>query len=365
MSQIDVTALRITNTDLTVVNAARASFAKSTDEMRPRDERLIKYLWEHRHWAPFASCHLLCDMKINMGSADVLIDVLAERGAGIRVKYLPPNRMICAMSLFWALENWELLPRSARYAALERFPVACAASGRKLSDYLAPNTPFLSCNDLTNSQPAIEVDRLRTYSDLSEWDVARLVTFTLHVKGPIFLARQLGKHQVDLVWSEISRRYVSGEPELFSPKVWRKRNPDAKQGSLDEPADWVPMRRTSKVLGGGNVRIDPSAAHKLWNQLAIAYYGDLIDGDIAPEQARMELPQSMLTEWYWTGSVAAFARVHAQRGSEGHGAQAEARQLAALIDTQMTPVLTRLWPEAIGVAAIIQNRSNPSLVKAS
>ena len=365
MSQIDVTALKVTNTDLTIVNAARTSFAKKTDEMRPRDERLIAYLWKHRHWAPIASGHLLCDMTISRRLRDVFVEMLAEKGAGIRVKFFQPDRAICAMSLYWALENWTLLPRGVRQAALDRFPVACAASGRDLNSHLLFGSPFLSGSDLTCNEPSIEAERLLCLTPRpNEWDIARLTTLSLHVKAPIFLARQLGKHQVDLVWSEISRRYVSGEPELFSPSIWRKRNPDAKQGSLDEPADWVPMRRTAKFLGGGNVRMDPSASHKLWNQLALAYYGDLIDGDVAPEQARMELPQSMMTEWYWTGSVAAFARVYAQRGTEGHGAQEEARQFATLMDTQLSKI-PFLWMNAKKTAATIQDRNNTSLAKAS
>ena len=361
MSQVEVKALGITNTDLTVVNAARVSFAKKTDKMRPRDERLIGYLWRNRHWAPIASGHMLFDMTVPLGSRNVFVEMLIEKGPGIRVKVLQYDRVICAMSLYWILENWDLLPSMARRAVIDRFPIACAASGRKLSSYLRDNSPFLSgSDDLTCNETSIEADRLRQLvPSLNEWDIARLTTFSLHVKAPIFLARQLGKHQVDLVWSEISRRYVSGEPELFSPAIWRKRNPDAKQGSLDEPADWVPMHRTAKFMGGSsNVRMDPSASHKLWNRLALAYYDDLIAGGVAPEQARMELPQSMLTEWYWTGSVAAFARCYAQRGPYSHGAQEEARMFATMMDAQIAKSSPYLWMNAKATANAIQKRND-------
>ena len=107
---------------------------------------------------------------------------------------------------------------------------------------------------------------------------------SFHVKAPIFVARQLVKHKF-LRWNEISRRYVDDEPEFYVPDVWRGRSADKKQGSEGEVKYEGPL---------GN-----------YNQLDI--YKELLRVGIAPEQARMVLPQSTMTEWYWSGSLDAFA----------------------------------------------------------
>jgi len=101
---------------------------------------------------------------------------------------------------------------------------------------------------------------------------------SFHVKAPIFVARQLVKHKF-LRWNEISRRYVDDEPEFYVPNVWRGRSEDKKQGSSDET-----------VKSNANVLYYNAKAHGLYNQL--------LDEGVAPEQARMVLPQSTMTEWY-------------------------------------------------------------------
>ena len=109
---------------------------------------------------------------------------------------------------------------------------------------------------------------------------------SFHVKAPIFVARQLVKHKF-LRWNEISRRYVDDEPEFYVPDVWRGRSVDKKQGSAGEVKLELPLL----------------AAHAT----ALEQYEDLLQQGVAPEQARMVLPQSTMTEWYWSGSLDAFA----------------------------------------------------------
>jgi thymidylate synthase (FAD) len=139
----------------------------------------------------------------------------------------------------------------------------------------------------------------------------------LRIKAPVFVARQLVKHQAGLVWNEVSRRYVDFTPEFHAPEAWRKRAPDKKQGSLLETFE-----------GGQEERFD----EKYWDLMTRCktIYENMIASGVAPEQARMVLPQSMMTEWYWTGSLAAFARVVSQRISED--AQYECRVIAEKID---------------------------------
>ena len=118
-----------------------------------------------------------------------------------------------------------------------------------------------------------------------------------HIKAPIFVARQLVKHQVGLVWNEVSRRYVDEDPEFYFPETWRGKPTDKKQGSSEEEILW--LDREHRV--GTAVRQSSTGAGAL--------YRDMLDVGVAPEQARMVLPQNTYTEWYWTGSLYAFARV--------------------------------------------------------
>ena len=156
--------------DLSVVNAARVSFAKRKDELDEKDDKLIKYLAFHGHWSPFAHA-------------------------------------------------------------------------------------FLS----------------------------------FRIKAPIFVARQLVKHQVGLSWNEVSRRYVDDKPEFYIPFMWRKRPPEnIKQGSSKEEIEFDIMELIDTCKGT---------------------YNYMLEEGIAPEMARMVLPQCMMTEWIWSGSVYAFSRV--------------------------------------------------------
>ena len=159
-------------TDLTVVNAARVSFRKHSNEMDVSNEKLIKYLAEHGHWTPFGH----------------------------------------------------------------------------------PQLQF-------------------------------------RISAPIFIARQLVKHQVGLVWNEVSRRYVDSKPEIYTPDNWRGRAENKKQGSSEEVA-WERCLEYEALM-----------------KTVVGAYTRMIEKGICPEQARMILPQSMMTEWYWSGTLMAFARV--------------------------------------------------------
>ena len=140
------------------------------------------------------------------------------------------------------------------------------------------------------------------------------------ISAPIFVARQLVKHQVGLVWNEISRRYVDSKPTFYIPTKWRSRAENKKQGSGDELIS----------LTGHDYK-DIQHVH----QTALNTYNHLLRLGVAPEQARIVLPQSMYTEWYWTGSLFAFARFCKLRISPY--AQEEtshiAAQIAAIIGT--------------------------------
>ena len=194
-------------TDLSVVNAARVSYAKSKDSFDVvKDEKLIKYLAEHEHWSPFA------------------------------------------------------------HASLQ-----------------------------------------------------------FRIKAPVFVARQLVKHQVGLVWNEVSRRYVDDAPELYRPDAWRGRPQNSKQGS------------------DGEVKLDQTINYNMETTMesCLILYNSLLQKGVAPEQARMVLPQSMMTEWYWSGTLYAFARVCNLRCKPD--TQKETQDVANEIDRLTKEAFPRSW----------------------
>lgn len=156
----------------------------------------------------------------------------------------------------------------------------------------------------------------------------RHTAITIRCKEPIFIARQLGKHQVGLSWNEVSRRYVDTGFEFFSPREWRSR-PDAniKQGSGEAFSE-----TTQKEL---------TEAYNMFVDLAKKFYDKLLEDNVAPEQARMVLPQSMMAEWVWTGSLEAFFHVYRLRA--GHGAQGEALDFANKLNDVIEPLFPECW----------------------
>jgi len=198
---MNVNLIDVMGTDLSVVNAARVSFAKESNEFSKQDAKLIHYLAKHNHWSPFG------------------------------------------------------------HASLQ-----------------------------------------------------------FRIKAPIFVARQLVKHQVGLVWNEVSRRYVDDEPEFYIPSEWRLKADDKKQGSSDETIEYN--------LGSTLEFIKTT-------------YQNMLKANIAPEMARMILPQNLYTEWYWSGSLMAFARVCNLRCKPD--TQWETQQIANLIDIESKQHFPTSW----------------------
>ena len=198
---MNVNLIDVMGTDLSVVNAARVSFAKESDEFSDKDAKLIHYLAKHNHWGPFG------------------------------------------------------------HASLQ-----------------------------------------------------------FRIKAPIFVARQLVKHQVGLVWNEVSRRYVDDEPEFFIPEQWRSRPENSKQGSGEE----IIIYNIESTM-----------------QFVKQTYQNLLKANVAPEMARMVLPQNMYTEWYWSGSLMAFARVCNLRCKDD--TQFETQHIADCIDWHLHQKFPVSW----------------------
>ena len=151
---------------------------------------------------------------------------------------------------------------------------------------------------------------------------------SFHVKAPIFVARQLVKHKF-LRWNEISRRYVDTEPEFYQPSAWRGRSADKKQGS----------EGTVK----SNLNVD------YLNNKSLMAYEQLLNEGVCPEQARMVLPASLMTEWYWSGSLDAFADMCKLRCTDD--TQAETSFVADAISEEMEQLFPVSWNALTGTDA--------------
>jgi len=170
---------------------------------------------------------------------------------------------------------------------------------------------------------------IKYLADHNHWSPFGHCSVQFHIKAPVFVARQLVKHQIGLTWNEISRRYVDNPPEFYDVDVWRGRPVDKKQGSSDNTVEWVNRDRRTDTLKSEVENI------------ALKNYNTMIEAEVAPEQARMILPQSMMTEWYWSGTLYAFARVCNLRCSPD--AQIESKEVADKIALHCETLFPCSW----------------------
>jgi len=150
------------------------------------------------------------------------------------------------------------------------------------------------------------------------------------IDAPIFVARQLMKHTVGLGWNEVSRRYVDDDPEFYTPFEWRRRAADKKQGSMAEAVS------------------SQDIANRIKNEsdrIALNCYDRLLKLKVCPEQARMVLPQNMMTSWFWSGSLYAFSRVCNLRLKED--AQEETRDVAQRISDHCAVEFPLSWKNLV------------------
>ena len=169
---------------------------------------------------------------------------------------------------------------------------------------------------------------------------------SLHLKVPIFVARQIMKHQTGFVVNEVSRRYVTDEPEFYVPDVWRKAADNVKQGSSSEEvkllcanADGVQVRPLPYRMTGGGGQVNTYVREG--NLIQLKLYHEMLESDICPELARMVLPLSTYTEFWMTGSLYGWANLYNQR-SDSH-AQKETQEVAKQIGEIIEPLYPESW----------------------
>ena len=169
---------------------------------------------------------------------------------------------------------------------------------------------------------------------------------SFHVKAPIFVARQLVKHKF-LRWNEISRRYVDDDPKFYIPHTWRGRSKDKKQGS-----EGVSLWNHGEGTGYRDEEYDVMRSIQ-------DLYLHMIEVGVAPEMARMVLPQSMMTEWYWSGSLDAFADMCKLRCKSD--TQYETRIVADKISAVMADLFPHSWEALLDEHSAVEPKQQPNL----
>ena len=197
------------------------------------------------------------------------------------------------------------------------------------SDLSVVNAARVSFGKRKTEMSAGDEKLIKYLAKHNHWSPFGHASLQFRIKAPIFVARQLVKHTVGLCWNEISRRYVDSEPEFYKVDKWRGKPIDKKQGSSEEDIEWVDRNTRTGVL---QLEVERTAKEN---------YNRMLEAGVAPEQARMILPQSAMTEWYWSGSLYAFARVCNLRCAED--AQYETRIVANLIDKECERLFPISW----------------------
>ena len=162
------------------------------------------------------------------------------------------------------------------------------------TDLTVVNAARVSYSKTKDAFDVVKDEKLIQYlAKHNHWSPFAHASLQFRIKAPIFVARQLVKHQVGLAWNEVSRRYVDFPPELYKPETWRGRPKNSKQGS------------------DGEIKLDQTIEYSMESAMesCLITYNTLLEKGVAPEQARMVLPQSMMTEWYWSGTLYAFSRI--------------------------------------------------------
>lgn len=196
-------------------------------------------------------------------------------------------------------------------------------------DYIYSNGgKTVTINEIKQLEVADE-KLIKYLANHNHWTPFSHCTITIRETVPIFVARQRFKHMVGFTYNEVSRRYVDDTPEFFEPTSWRVRPENVKQGSQE-----------------GKLKY-PYEQDDIFGMLddihftCLRYYKEMLEAGVAPEQARMVLPQSMYTSYYVTGSLYAWARAYKLR-SDPH-AQLEIQTLAKEWDTILRPLYPVSW----------------------
>lgn len=199
------------------------------------------------------------------------------------------------------------------------------------NDLTVVNAARVSFDKVSSSLSEKDIRLINYLAKHKHWSPFSHAFLQFRIKAPLFVARQLVKHQVGLAWNEVSRRYVNDKPEFYTPVSWRQKPEDSKQGSS----------------GVAKSQYFPTTYLKDMVDSATTAYEKMIMQGVAPEMARMILPQNMMTEWYWSGSLYAFARVCKLRLDKT--SQLEVQEVARQISAHCNTLFPHSWNALMGV----------------
>ena len=309
------------NDDLIVLNAAKVSHKKQAAAVDSSNDFLIRYLAKHRHFTPFG--HARWGGEFFVPDVDLMIDWLMQRKPGWTIRKITTSMFEIEGSLFnWLSDLGDLPPIDSDSLLNLRSALIGSGCAETVKAFLGDDQ-FKAASDVGASRGLIKP---------SSWH-------TFKICAPVFILRQLMRSNHEIVYNEISRRYVNDDPTYFIPEIWRDRPPkNIKQGSgagevrvFDSELvnEWINTR------GHFPFALDLKTCYSDWIQTAGELYKLFDRSGVAPEMSRILLPLSMYSEVYMTCSTSALNRILGLRSnkSESNHAQKEIEQVCSALDT--------------------------------
>lgn len=174
-----------------------------------------------------------------------------------------------------------------------------------------------SSNNYTEEQNMKLINYLVEHKHTS---VFRHPQLQFRITCPIYVERQLFKHQVGMSANSISGRYVDFSDSYTLIKEWRKQSKSSKQGSDGMVENQNRCNEIQDTI----------------IETCKKYYEELIELGVSKEQARSILPLNLNTTFIWTGSLLSFLHLLNLRTKED--TQAETREVAKMIKQQIKEI---------------------------
>lgn len=326
-SEIMVELNELPTSDKDVANTARISFARSAKEFTEEENiKLAKYLSNNSHWTPIGG--VWKTMVLEIPATDLLSVLTESINAGILATVLEFSKSgnisttVSRVSIsLWKLKELMEHTASACLSLAETFAgsfenceAVISTINPKYKGFVLPYKAMYDPNYEVERELNLEQSRIDFIKDKHTF-------LSVKCRAPLFIVRQLMKHQVNMVWNEESRRYISTDPTFFVFQEFRAApEGNVKQGSA-----------------GVLENIDAVYVSAEYSSEALKTYKDLLRKKVAPEEARACLTLNSMTNWIWTGNADAFKRVLRQRLSPK--AQTQVREFAAKLEKALDPFL--------------------------
>ena len=302
-----------------IVDVARISFSrKAEDFSQTKNVALLSYLARNAHWSPFGHAYKTFNVPLDYFHLPALLNLISEVGTQGFIFSIKGKIIRITLSI-WKLKDILDFLREGKYGNHKGTTVFVEMANVFCFDF--SNSCYYLFKDFIDTAAFQRISEVSHSELLAQKDTKHLM-FKMDCYAPMFVVRQLGKHQVNLCWNEESRRYVDSVPELYKFEEIRARPEESvKQGS-----------------GGKHEHSDQmvDVINSNYAELTLARYEQAIQLGVAPEQARALLDQRMMVSWCWTGNLDSIFRILRQRLYKN--AQKETRDFALLLGSQVIEV---------------------------